>query len=282
MRFDNYSVLITGGTSGIGLASAVRFASEGANVLITGRRADVGQQAVQTIEERSGRPGCACYLQADLQNFEDSKRAVAAVVETWGHLDVLVNCGAKQLGGTIMDMEPEDYDAMFGTNVKGFGLACKAAIPELRKAPHPAIVNVASVNGNMGVAGRTLYGATKAAIILMSRAMAEDFAPIRVNSVSPGFTASPAMMAGMSKTTGIPPEECARLTSAGTSLKRMAAPEEQAAVITFLASTDASYVTGENIVVDGGALSVGRYDTALESDPRVMAAKAAGKAAAKG
>ncbi len=277
MRFEGYAVLLTGATAGIGKASAVRFAMEGANVCITGRREDVGLAAVKEIEEKAGRPGCAFYLQADLQNYEDSKKAVAAVVEKWGRLDVLVNCGAKQLGGTILDAEPEDYDAMFGTNVKGFGLACKAAIPELRKSPWPAIVNVASVNGNMGVAGRTLYGATKAALILMSRAMAEDFAPIRVNSVSPGFTASAAMMAGMSRTTGIPPEECARLTSAGTALKRMAEPEEQAAVITFLASRDASYVTGENIVVDGGALCVGRYDTALESDPRVKAAKAARK-----
>ncbi len=277
MRFDGYVVLLTGATSGIGKAAATRFACEGARVCITGRRPDVGTAAQADIAEACGKPDNILYMEADIKSFADSQRVVAAVVEKWGGLDVLVNCGAKQLGGTILEAEPEDYDEMFGTNVKGIGLACRAAIPELRKSDKAAIVNVASVNGNMGVAARTLYGATKAALILMSKAMAEDFAPIRVNSISPGFTASPAMMAGMSKTTGIPPEECARLVSAGTALRRMAAPEEQAGVITFLASKDASYVTGENIVVDGGALCVGRYDTTLEHDPRVMAAKAARK-----
>lgn len=277
MRFDGYVVLLTGANAGIGKATAKRFACEGANVCITGRRAEVGEAAAAEIRQAAGRPDCVLFVQADIKSFEDSKRAVAETVKKWGKLDVLVNCGAKQLGGTIMEAEPEDYDEMFGTNVKGFGLACRAAIPELRKSENPSIINVASVNGNMGVAGRTLYGATKAALILMSKAMAEDFAPIRVNSISPGFTASAAMLAGMAKTTGIPPEECAALVGAGTALKRMAEPEEQAGVITFLASKDASYVTGENIVVDGGALCVGRYDVKLESDPRVIAAKAARK-----
>lgn len=276
-RFENYVVLLTGATDGIGKAAAKRFAMEGANVCVTGRREENGKKAVAEIEEAAGRPGCAVFVQADIKKMEDTQKALDTVLEKWGHLDVLCNCGAKQVGGTIMDMNPEDYDEVFGTNVKGFGLACKVCIPELFKSPNPSIINIASVNGNMGVAARTLYGASKAAIILMSKAMAEDFAPIRVNSISPGFTGSEAMLTNMSRITGIPKEDCAALTSKGTALKRMARPEEQAAVIAFLASKDASYVTGENIVVDGGALCVGRYDVALESDPRVMAAKAKSK-----
>ena len=276
-RFEGYAVLLTGATDGIGKATAKRFAMEGANVCITGRREEVGQRAVDEIIQAAGRPDCAVFVSADIKKMEDTQHALDVVLEKWGHLDVLCNCGAKQVGGTILEMEPEDYDEVFGTNVKGFGLACKVCIPELFKSQYPAIVNIASVNGNMGVAARTLYGASKAAVILMSKAMAEDFAPIRVNSISPGFTGSDAMLTNMSRITGIPKEECARLTSKGTALKRMATPDEQAAVITFLASRDASYVTGENIVVDGGALCVGRYDVALESDPRVMAAKAKSK-----
>ncbi len=276
-RFEGYNVLLTGATDGIGKATAKRFASEGANVCITGRREEVGAKAVAEIEEFAGRTDCCVFVQADIKKPEDTQRALDTVLEKWGHLDVLVNCGAKQVGGTIMDMNPEDYDEVLGTNVKGFGLACKVCIPELYKSANPSIINVASVNGNMGVAARTLYGASKAAIILMSKAMAQDFAPIRVNSISPGFTASDAMLTNMSRITGIPKEECARLTSKGTALQRMADPSEQAAVITFLASKDASYVTGENIIVDGGALCVGRYDVALESDPRVLAAKAKSK-----
>ena len=277
-RFEGYAVLVTGGTDGIGKATAKRFACEGAYVCITGRKEETGLKAVEEIKEASGRDDCVIFVSGDLQNPADTQKALDAVLEKWGKLDTLVNCGAKQIGGTIMDMNPEDYDVVFGTNVKGFGMACKICIPELYKSPNPSIINVASVNGNMGVAARTLYGASKAAIILMSKAMAQDFAPIRVNSISPGFTASSNMLAGMSKATGIAPEECAKLTSAGTALRRMADPSEQASVIAFLASKDASYVTGENIIVDGGALCVGRYDTALESDPRVLAAKAKMKA----
>lgn len=277
MRFSGVTILLTGANEGIGKATAKRFACEGANVCITGRREETGKLAVQEIEQAAGRPDCAMFVLADIKSYEDSLRAVRQTVEKWGKLDVLVNCAAKQLGGTILEAEPQDYDEMFGTNVKGFGLACKAAIPELRKSDYPSIINVASVNGNLGVAGRTLYGATKAAVILMSKAMAADFAPIRVNSVSPGFTASAAMLAGMSKTTGISPEECAELVSDGTVLKRMASPDEQASVIAFLASKDASYITGENILVDGGAICVGRYDTKLKSDPRVIAAQSRNK-----
>ena len=276
-RFEGYTVLLTGATDGIGKAAAKRFASEGANVCVTGRREEAGKKALGEIQEAGGRADCAVFVQGDIKNMEDTRRALNTVLEKWGHLDVLVNCGAKQVGGTILDMEPEDFDEVLGTNVKGIGLACKVCIPELYKSEHPSIINVASINGNMGVAARTLYGVSKAAIILMSKAMAEDFAPIRINSISPGFTGSDAMLTNMSRITGIPPEECARLTSKGTALRRMAKPEEQAAVIAFLASEDASYVTGENIVVDGGALCVGRYDVALESDPRVMAAKANSK-----
>lgn len=261
-------VLLTGADAGIGRAAAHRFAKEGAKVCVTGRRETIGHQVVEELIQITGDPGSALFVRGDVSIKSDTIRMVDETIKKFGKLDILINCAAAQAGGSVLDAEPEDYERLFSINVMGYGLCARAAIPFLRLSPGSAIVNIASLNGNIGTPNRMLYNATKAAVIEMTQCMAIDFPAIRVNCVSPGFTRSDAMMQGLSMT-GLDPEECADLISKGTIMKRMASPDEIANVIVFLASDEASYITGSNIMVDGGALCYGNYGAALENDPRL-------------
>ncbi len=121
---------------------------------------------------------------------------VGRVIEAFGRLNIVVNCAAMQLGRTVLEATAEDYDRIFSVNVKGIGMIAKSAIPHLQKFKCAAKVNVASLNGNIGIANRTLYGASKAAVIVMTQSMAADFPQIRINAISPGFTKSRQMIAG--------------------------------------------------------------------------------------
>lgn len=256
-------VLLTGATDGIGRAAARRFLREGAAVVITGRREEKGREAETELVASCGDPSRVLFVRGDVSVEADAVRFVEETVARFGRLDVLVNCAALQAGGTVLDAGPDDYARLFGVNVMGYGLCAKAAIPHLLRAPGAAIVNVASLNGNVGTGSRTLYNATKAAVVEMTQSMAIDFPTIRVNCVSPGFTASDAMMEGLSHT-GLAPDEAGALISRGVVMKRMGTVDEIANVIHFLASDEASYMTGSNVLVDGGALCWGNYGAALE------------------
>lgn len=272
MKLKGRVALLTGANDGIGKAAAKLFAEQGAVVIVTGRRSEEGMAVERELGEIAGDPKAAMFIQADISSEEDTKRVIKRIADIFGRLDILVNCAAMQLGGTILEAQPEDYDRIFATNVKGYGMMMKEAIPYLNQSAHGAIVNIASLNGNIGIAGRSLYGMTKATVINLTQDAAADFPKIRVNCVSPGFTKSDAMLKGL-MATGLPAEECERLITDGTVMKRFADPGEIAAAILFLASDDASYITGTNLMVDGGAFSVGRYDVAFERDPRVCGKK---------
>jgi len=262
MKLSGRIALLTGATDGIGRATAHRFVREGARVVLTGRREAQGNQVAEELAAMAGDPRCARFVRGDVSVEADAHCVVEETVAHFGRLDILVNCAAAQGHGTVLDATPEDYALLLGTNVMGMGLCAKAAIPHLLKSERSAIVNIASLVGNVGVGGRTLYCVSKAAVIEMTKCMAIDFPSIRINCVSPGFTRSHAMMAGLSKL-GLDLEECARLLTAGVLMQRMATPDEIANVVLFLASDEASYITGENIVADGGALCFGNYASAL-------------------
>lgn len=267
MGSANKTALVIGGNDGIGKAVAERFVTEGIRVVIFARREEQCRSVVEMLNAIVVGSSAAAYVSGDITSEQDLKRAVEKAVERFGRLDILVNVAAAQSAGTVMDATVEDYRHMFGVNVMGYGLAAKAAIPQLLKSNSAAIINIASLNGCIGVANRTLYNCSKAAVIEMTKSIACDYPSIRVNSISPGFTASESMMLGLSSS-GIDPQECADLMSSRILMKRMGKPGEIASVVNFLASDDASYITGENIIVDGGALCFGDFDSVLTNDPR--------------
>jgi NAD(P)-dependent dehydrogenase (short-subunit alcohol dehydrogenase family) len=253
MKLLGKVALITGGNDGIGMATARRFVREGAKVVLMARREGKGEEVVKNLIAISGDTDCALFVKGDVTVEEDSINAVEKAIEKYGHLDILINCAALQGTNTVLDAKPEDYDRFFDTNIMGYGLSAKAAIPYLLKSKGSAIVNVASLVGILGTSNRMLYDMSKAAVIHMTKCMACDFPTIRINAVSPGFTLSDGEKARISTSNMEPSAIMSRLSSVPI-MKRIAEPEEQANVILFLASDEASYIMGQNIVVDGGIL----------------------------
>ncbi len=249
-RFENKVVLITGASTGIGRATALAFACEGAKVAANyrGNKKDA-ESLVATIEREGGQ---AIAVQADAGKVEDVKRLFAAVTETFGgRLDVLFNNA-----GRWMDRIPtaacgeELWDDIFNTNVKSVFLCAKAAIPLMQKQQRGVIINTGSVAGHTGGGGGTLaYAASKAAVHTMTRSLAKELAKsgVRVCGVAPGIVDTPLLNRHEK------PEMLEKL-KALTPLNRLAAPEEVARVVLFLASDEASYITGEIIEVNGGLL----------------------------
>jgi meso-butanediol dehydrogenase/(S,S)-butanediol dehydrogenase/diacetyl reductase len=235
------------------MATAHRFVREGAKVVLMARREGKGEEVVKNLIAISGDTDCALFVKGDVTVEEDSINAVEKAIEKYGHLDILINCAALQGTNTVLDAKPEDYDRFFDTNIMGYGLSAKAAIPYLLKSKGSAIVNVASLVGILGTSNRMLYDMSKAAVIHMTKCMACDFPTIRINAVSPGFTLSDGEKARISTSNMEPSAIMSRLSSVPI-MKRIAEPEEQANVILFLASDEASYIMGQNIVVDGGIL----------------------------
>ena len=235
-RFEGKVAIVTGGASGIGAATAARLASEGARVMI----ADLGQPA-ETGEALR-------FIRTDVTSAADIAAMVAAALAAWGRLDILVNnAGVGFLANTVETGE-EDWDKVFAVNTRAIYLACKAAIPELRKHGG-AIVNVASISGLGGDYGMAAYNASKGAVVNYTRSLAMDCAAdgIRVNALCPGLVATP--MATPALADPIDRDFWMGLIPLG----RPAEPREMAAVIAFLASDDASYMTGSIVSADGGA-----------------------------
>jgi NAD(P)-dependent dehydrogenase (short-subunit alcohol dehydrogenase family) len=244
MRFENKVVLITGGTRGIGFATAKLFAQEGARVVIVGRDKDQTTEAAREVPGR-GEPG-------DVSNAADCARIVARTLSLHRRLDVLVNCaGVIFRNRTVEGTSEEEWDLTFDVNVKGTFLMCKYALPALRET-RGCIVNVSSYAGLVGFAGASAYAASKAAILNLTRSMALDHAKegMRVNAVCPGSVDTEMIHAAWQQFGDV---EQARILWAGKHpLGRIATPEEVGRAILFLASEEASFITGAALPVDGG------------------------------
>lgn len=245
MRLSNRVALITGGNRGIGLATASLFAAEGAKVILFARDQAKGESEAEQIPN-------AHFIQGDVSNAIDCERIVEETIRLHGALDVLVNCaGIIYRNRTVEQTTEEEWDATFDVNVKGTFLMSKYAMPALRERKG-SIVNVSSYVGLVGFAKTSAYAASKAAIINLTRSMALDHAKegVRVNAVCPGSVDTEMIHDAWRKFGDV--EEAQRVWAEKHPIGRIARAAEVAQAILFLASEEASFITGAALPVDGG------------------------------
>jgi NAD(P)-dependent dehydrogenase (short-subunit alcohol dehydrogenase family) len=244
--------LVTGGASGIGRATALLFAREGAAVSVVDLDKASGQAVAQTIVDEGGR---AIFVHCDVSQAADCQRAVQETVDRLGGLDILFNNAGIIRRATVIDTTEEEWDRVMAVNVKSIFLLSKYAVPVMEKAGGGVIINTASGWGLVGGANAVSYCASKGAVVNMTRAMALDHGAqnIRVNCICPGDTDT-GMLRNEARQIGVS-EEAFLAEAADRPLGRIGRPEESAQAALYLASDVSSFVTGATLVVDGGGLA---------------------------
>ncbi len=243
-RLEDRVALVTGASRGIGAAIAERLAAEGATVAVNyAGRADAAADVVARIEAGGG---SARAFQADVSDATACSKLVADVFGTFGRLDVLVNNAGITRDGLLVRMSDDDWSAVIDTNLSGAFYATRAASKIMMKARSGSIITIASVVGLVGNAGQVNYAAAKAGLVGMTKSVARELASrgVRSNAIAPGFIAT-----GM---TDALPDAAREAAAATIAMARFGTPEDIAAAVAFLASDDASYITGQVIAVDGG------------------------------
>lgn len=250
-RMENKVVIVTGGGSGIGRATCEVFAEEGAHVVVADINEAAGQQTVEAITASGGH---ATFQSTNIADEESVQRMAAEVDEQFGRIDVLVNNAAVFVLSGI-EASVAQWRQSLDTNVIGTALVSKHVVPIMRRNPGGAIVNLGSISSFIAQPEFVTYNATKAAISEMTRCMALDLAQdkIRVNAVCPGTVWSP-IVERLTREAGLTREQADTAEGWGgdAMLQRLADPREIAYAILFLASDEASYITAENLMVDGG------------------------------
>lgn len=238
MSLQNKVAIITGAGRGIGRAAAMRFAKEGAKVVVAEIDSKEGKETVDLIKAAEGE---AFFIQVDITRTDDAKKMIDSAIEKYGRLDVLFNNAGIELTGKVEDMSEANWDRLLGINLKGIFLCCKYAIPHMLRQGAGAIINTASIAGLFGLSNEGAYCASKGGIIALTKALAMDYAPsnIRVNCICPGPTA-----------TRLTPDRTAIIEK--IPMGRLGKSEEIAAAALFLASKESSFITGHALVVDGG------------------------------
>jgi len=244
LTFDGRVAIVTGGSGGIGKAISTAFCQRGGTVAIVDRRKEQTETVAQQIIETTC--GTALAITVDVVDLEQVKEMVSIVKKEYGKIDILINNAGITRDNLIMRMSESDWDDVINVNLKGAWNCAKAVVREMMKSRFGRIVNIASVSGQVGQAGQSNYSASKAGLIGLTKALAREVAPrgVTVNAVAPGFIPT-------TLTNDLPSEIIDHFIGI-TPMGRMGTPEEVAAAVTFLASDDASYITGQVLGVDGG------------------------------
>lgn len=251
-RLLGKTALITGAGSGIGRATAVLFARQGASVAIADIDEEAGNHAAAEITANGGR---ALFERADVSSATDCKRVVDRTIREFGRIDILFNNAGIIRRATVLELSEEDWDRVIDVNVKSMYLMCREVIPHMLKSDGGSIINMASGWGLAGGPRAASYCASKGAVVLMTKALAVDHGrqKIRINCLCPGDTDTD-MLRREARQLGVPETEF--LADSGRRpLGRMGTPEDIARAALYLASDASSFVTGAALVVDGGGLA---------------------------
>ncbi len=244
MSLSNRIALVTGGASGIGRYISLELAKQGATVIVNYNTSkDKAQILITEIETLGGK---ADGFQANVAVFDEAKQLIDNIIERYGKLDIVVNNAGITDDQLILRMREDQFDRVIDTNLKGVWNICKHAAKPLLKSETGRIINISSVSGILGNAGQSNYSAAKAGVIGLTKALAREFAArhVTVNAIAPGFIET-----DMTKKL---PEEAVKAWADQIPLKRFGSPSDVAHAVTFLASDEASYITGHTLMVDGG------------------------------
>jgi meso-butanediol dehydrogenase/(S,S)-butanediol dehydrogenase/diacetyl reductase len=248
MRMQDKVTLVTGGGSGIGRATSLLLASEGAAVAI----ADKNKDAAEAVAAECGKHGKAVAIAGDVSRSADARRMVDETVEALGRLDVLINNAGYGIAGSVVETDEQAWDDLMAVNVRGVFLCSKFAIPVMKAQGGGVIVNTASSVASMGIRNRAAYVASKGAVAALTRAIALDHAAdgIRCNAVAPGTIDTPYFSAVLKNNPN--PADSRKALEARQILNRLGTPEEVAYAILYLASDESSFATGSILAIDGG------------------------------
>ena len=246
MRLGDKICIITGGGSGIGRAACLLFAGEGARVVV----ADKAGDAAERVAAEAGNG--AWSLQVDVASSRSVQAMIAATLQRFGRIDVLVNNAGYGIAGSVVETSEDDWDRLMGVNVNGVFYGCKHVIPAMRDQGGGVIVNTASVVASVGIRDRAAYCASKGAVAALTRAMALDHVGdgIRINCVAPGTIDSPYFSDILARSEHA--ADLRRQLEARQAMNRLGRPEEIAAGMLFLASDESSFMTGAMLTIDGG------------------------------
>ncbi len=245
MRLKDKVAIITGGGTGIGRATAILFAKEGAKVVIVGRRPEPLKETVEAIESEGGE---SLYLPVDVSKVDEVQGMVEETLKAYGKIDILYNNAAvfTGVGKTVLDLNEEEWDQVMAVNLKGVFLCSKYAVPHMIKNGGGVIVNSSSISGHIGQRKQGAYNAAKGGVELLTKCMALDFAVynIRVNAVCPAWVEIDFNKEDIKQRK----DEILRLHPIG----RIGQPKDVAYAVLYLASDESSWVTGTSLMVDGG------------------------------